>query len=282
MPLPTEITATLLLARPAQFDLDALRDGIEAQLGPACSGLRERRWRHEPLLSSARLHLRLSARDLPLAEERLPSDIGTGLAAFLGDDPNGCFARHRAALTLTVGAGPLPAEKGAAVEPTTPELFDQMLMVAHAAATRIARTNHALALHWEQSNQILSASRFAAMGAMLFPLPLFLHPRPFQQEDEDPAWLSLEIEGAVDLVGRPLRTAPAPVELGWIIPRVYALVSHLRATGQQVRNGMAFATCDDERFQIRLEEDGGMCLVLLEKDGRPVPKPSALSTASAA
>lgn len=279
--LPTEISATLLLARPVELDLDALSHGLEARLGPDFSGFRERRWHQLPILSAPRFHLRLAARDLPLTKDRLPADIGTGLAELLGDDSHASLACHRAALTLTVGAGHTPPERDERVRVPTRELFDQMLILAHAAATRIASESHALAVHWGQSNQMLSAMRFAAMGAMLFPLPLFLNPRP-DPEVAEPGWTALEIEGAFHIIGRPLRTAPAPVDLAWIMPRVYALVSHLRATGQEVRDGMAFATGDGERFVLRLDKGDGICVVPEMKDGRPLPRQGSRASSSAA
>lgn len=270
MTLPSKITTTLLLSRPARFDIARLRRVVEARLAPESPVFSDRRWRHEPLLSSEEMYLWVSARDLPLADERMAGALSSGLPEMLHEDHGACIARHRAAITLTIGTGPDPESGGHA---PSQQAYDRLLIVAHAAATQVAEACHPLAIHWGQSDQIFSSARFRAMSGMMFPLPLFLHPRPRLHRIDETDWLSLDIVGADQILGCRVRTAPAPVSLSWMLHRVYALASHLRARGQSLDDGTAFATGDGERFTLRTEADGGLVMVLEEKDGVPVPRP---------
>ena len=283
MPLPRNISTTLLLSRPARVDLGQLRRALESRLAPNCPDFSEMEWRRKPLLCSKDMHLLLGARDLPVGDERLDSALCSGLSALLREDPAASVARHRAALTITVGVGSDPEDGRKRPAGPTQELFDRMLILAHAAANRLAHDLHPLALHWSQSDQIVSPSRFAAMSGMLFPLPLFLHARPERFErGNGESWLGLEIGGARHLIGHGLRTAPAPVDLAWMMQRVYAFVAHLRATGQTLEDGTAFAMAEGERFVLRRDGESGMCLVLTELNGAKLERPDEFPKQNAA
>lgn len=282
MSLPREITATLLLAHPTPIDILRLRSEMKARFGPTAPEFATAKWRRDPLLSARDVHIRIRARDLPLNDDRFDTALRSGLSALLRETPESCVARHRAAITVTTGIGANPSEAKRNSEPVRQESYDRMLMLAHAATTRIAQTCLPLAMHWGPSDQILSGARFSAMADMLFPLPLYLHPQPRHEQHAGVDWMALEIAGAQELIGQPLRCAPAPVTLSWIMPRVYAFVAHLRASGMKVTEGMAFATCEGERFTVRLDEEGGIRLQLEEKDARPVPRAEAHLFTSAA
>ena len=268
MHLPYEITTTLLLPRPAQIDVDQLRIALGRRLGAQFPQFEETTHRLEPLLTASNLHLFLQARDLPVPEGRLTEALSSRLPDILLDDPATPAASHRAAVTVTAGFGPEPRAKGDAPVKSLPQqAFDQLLILGHVAATHLARQVHPLAIHWGQSEQILSPARFDAMADILFPLPLFLHPHPTREEHDGIDWLALEVRGASHLIGAPLRTAPAPVSFHWMMARVYAFVSHLRATGQKAAAGMAFATAEGERFTLQQDADGSVSMVLEVLDG---------------
>ncbi len=270
MPLPSSITATLLLSRPAKIDSEALCKALAARMGPDFEELSCRTWRGAPLLSAPLAHVLVQPRDLPVAGNRFEKALASGLLPLLREDPGSAIAQHRAAVTVTVGTGAEPAPADAA-PPATQDSFDQLLILCHHSTTRLAQENATLAVHWAQSEQFLSADRFGAMSRMLFPLPLFLHPRPEIRHAGRWDWLSLDVAGAEDLVGQRLRSAPAPVEFAWLMPRLLALVSHLRADKTAAGGGLTFATAPGERFRLSENGDQGLTVHVEMKDGHPVP-----------
>ncbi|NDR57187.1 hypothetical protein [Aliiruegeria sabulilitoris] len=273
MPLPTEISTTLLLPRPARFDMGQIHAALEARMSTNCPPFERLDWHQTQLLSSPDLHLQLRARDLPLLDDRFDSALSSELAGMMHDDLSVAVARHRASVTLRVGTGPRPQPRGQAFPPPSHAIYECMLILAHTAATQLAQGCHPLAVHWAQSDQLLSPGRFSAMGNMLFPLPLFLHPRPSCREKAGEEWISLDVEGAQHLLDRTLSTEYAPVSLPWMMQRVYAFVAHLRATGLAVSDGMEFATAEGERFRVRIDERGAIRLRLEELHGKPISPP---------
>ncbi|MDV7143817.1 hypothetical protein R3X27_14110 [Tropicimonas sp. TH_r6] len=270
MPLPSSITATLLLSHPAQIDSEALCTALAARIGPELGTLECRTWRGAPLLSAPKAHVLVQPRDLPLTGHRFDTALDSQLLDVLHEDPDSVIGQHRAAVTLSVGTGAEPSPSDTPPSPTQ-DVFDQLLILGHGAASQLAQQNATLAVHWQQSGQFLSAERFAAMSRMLFPLPLFLHPRPEIRQDGRKAWLSLELFGATELIGRSLRSAPAPVAFDWLAPRLFALVSHLRADPGAADGGLTFATAPGERFRLREDADGGLTVHVEMKDGKLLP-----------
>ncbi|SDI94427.1 hypothetical protein [Aliiruegeria lutimaris] len=270
MPLPTEISTTLLLPRPARFDMGKVHAALEARMSANCPPFERLDWHQTQLLSSSNLHLQLRTRDLPISDGQFDSALSSELAGMMHDDLSVAIARHRASVTLRVGTGPRPKPRGQTCPPPSHAVYECMLILAHTAATQVARDCHPLAVHWAQSDQLLSPARFSAMSNMLFPLPLFLHPRPTCREEAGEEWISLDVEGAQHLLDRPLGTDYAPVSLPWMMQRVYAFVAHLRATSLAVSDGMEFATAEGERFRVRLDVHGAIRLRLEELHGKPI------------
>ncbi|MEL6206736.1 MAG: hypothetical protein AAFR47_15690, partial [Pseudomonadota bacterium] len=148
----------------------------------------------------------------------------------------------------------------------------------HAAMSQLAATNYseAAAVLWEPSTQLFSPDRFLAMSGMQDPLPLFLHPVPregAQAEDGTPL-LGIDFAGAEGFLGYALTVNPAPASLYWLATRAYALVDHERETGRRLLHGDSFGTAEGERIEVQVVGRRTRALVVLERDGQPMPEPA--------
>ncbi|WP_149866434.1 hypothetical protein [Tropicimonas marinistellae] len=281
MPLPDRITATLLLARPAVADAPGLRVHLNEVLGPSGMYFDQFPARHGTTLSARGLTLELRERDLPMPRARLDRALASGLPDMLHEDWAGLVARHRAAISMELRRVPiterrtrgLDADGNEAPPPNEREAVDLMLMAGHIAASWIAQSTRPLAVHWGQSDRIFPAARFRAMEGMLFPLPLYLHPYPVGEQPEDRQILpELEFVGAPQLIGHRLRTAPARVRFDWMMKRVLAFVAHARANDSILAEGSVFGLEDGESISVRRTPDGGVGLVLEERNNMPVAR----------
>jgi hypothetical protein len=266
-----------LMEGDASFDAPVLVATLNDVLGPAGLAFARAESRAGLLVSAGRLHLMLDGQERPLPAARLAGARGSGLGAILGEDWEPAIAAHRGALTLAVGPGPAPDAVQELAPRQDQELTDLMLTVAHVAASHLAAETGPLALHWGQSDQLFLPGRFLAMADMLFPLPVFLHPRPTAsgRTDGHAACVGFDLIGAETLLGRPLRFAEAPARLDWLVLRAYALVAHLRAAGEWPAEGDSFGTAPGERITVTHAADGGLVLTLTEREGELVLQPRA-------
>jgi hypothetical protein len=281
MSLPDHISVALLLPRPASVDVRKLRSHLNGIM--SASGMRFDTFaaRHGVTLAADGLSIELRERDLPLIPSRLEPALSSGLQDYLNEDWSELVALHRAAITLDLRRTPIRRTKaslggGEAVAPAAPaphsrETMDLMLMAGHVAAAYMTRTARPVAIYWGASQRIFPTPRFRAMEAMLFPLPLFLHPRPVRELADDRQTLpEFELLGAPSLIGCSLRVAPARMRFDWMMKRVLAFVAHVRANNGILSDGSSFGLEEGERFTVRRTSDGGVGLVLAERKGLPV------------
>ncbi|PRY26882.1 hypothetical protein CLV78_101986 [Aliiruegeria haliotis] len=275
MPLSNQVSATLLLPRPATFTAERLLERVNDGLSGAGVHFRLRETPRGILLTSDTIHVQVMARDLPVQDRRFEAALTSDLPRLLGEDWAELVAEHRASVKICAGPGPRPGETPG----TGPELgkqdrqdlADLMMLACHEVAVRMAETCPPLAVHWNQSQQILTPERFAAVANMRFPLPLFLHGRP---TETGPGGLGLRIVGAEALVGHALEISPVARPHDWLMSRVLAFVSFLRARGHVPADGSAFGVEDGERIVVRRTDGGGIRLVVEAHGGKSVKSPT--------
>lgn len=279
MTLPDRISVALLLARPFAIDPASLRVQLNTVLGPSGMHFNQRPARHGVSLETEGLTVELRERDLPLPQARLKPALDSGLPGLLHEKWADLAAHHRAAISIDLICDPNARMNASSTgrSGTRPageasrEMFDLVLMAAHASANALVHRSRPLAVHWGPTDRIFPTARILAMQQMLFPLPLFLHPRPAGTPSDDPKMLpELEIGGAEALIGTSLRVAPARVRFDWMMTRVLALVTHIRASQSLPADGTAFGLADGERLIVRHTPQGGLGLVLTERNGRPM------------
>lgn len=268
-PDPAAIMVNLLMSKAAPVRMRALADTLNEVMGPSELRFAEADSRTGLLLSAGRLHLLIEGSRRPLAPARLAGALDSDLGVLLGESWADLVQRHRAAVTLTVGFGPDPAAVPAPGLRADREQVELMLTVAHVAATFLTTDCAPLAVHWAPCDQIFAPKRFLAMADMLFPLPLFLHPRPIRSARFDGAHQSVgfDLLGARALIGCPLRFREAPARFDWLVERALAFVAHARAMGAPLPPGDSFGTAEGERIAVEAAPEGGLALVLKERDG---------------
>lgn len=268
MPLPRRFETALLLDGPSTADLTGLADVLNEVLGP--TGLSFNIDAEAPhLLTAGSLHIVVEAMTTPLDAEKLARTLDSGFHDILHEDWAGWAQSHKAALLLTIGEGASPdAPPNALSDGPMRELFDQMLTVGHVATTRLCGELEPIAIWWGQSNQLFAPDRFLAMADMLFPLPVYLHPRPFSsgRTDGEMQVIGYELDGAETIIGLGLKMNEAPARLDWLVERGFAFVAHLRALGDLPEHGETFGVEPGERFRIAHGTDGKVTLTLKERD----------------
>lgn len=288
---PEPVHATLLLSTAARLESETLHAHLSRAL--AFSGLEFRSIdaREGITLCAQRLHLTIQKAPAPHRSPALDRALASGFDDHLQEGWADRAARHTAAVTLAVAAGTAGAEAAPELMPEQSalrDLDDLMQTTCHLAASHASHQHRTAveAVLWHPSSQMFSPERFLAMAEMVYPLPLFLHPAPGRAADagdlrgRDPRG-AVEFLGADRILGHGLRVTPAHVPLPVAATRAYALVAHLRATGDRLRPGDSFGTEAGERIEVTHAPDGALVLSFVAGAGaersaaRPAPMPRA-------
>lgn len=278
---PATIRVDLLMDGPPSIRMRALAETLNEVMGPSDLNFAEAESRSGLVLSAGRLHVLVDGSDSPLSSDHLAPALGSDLGKILNENWADFAKRHCASVSLTVGAGPDPHAENALGAVPDREQIEIMMTVAHVAATFLATDCQPIAVHWAPCHQLFAPKRFLAMGDMLFPLPLFLHPKPIYSSRMDGAHQSVgfDLLGAESLIGCALRFREAPARFDWLVERALAFVAHCRAMGQPLAAGDSFGTAEGERIALEAIPDGGFALVLKERDGimmlQPEPREAA-------
>lgn len=257
----TRVDAALLFDRAVSVPKTALREMLNEIMGPSDLTFAECEGHDGLLLSAGRLHIQVAGRSGKLPEARTAPALQSRLPHILGEDWRGAVRYHTGAITLSAGLGPDPRTLPALDEARAAEALDLLRTVVHVAATYMASCERPMAVLWDGSEQMFGPDRFLAMGDMLFPLPLFLHPKPTADARESE--LGFDLIGAEDLIGMPLTMEPAEEPFGWLVGRALAFVAHARAQGSPLPVGDSFGLASGERFDILRSPEGGLALRLV-------------------
>lgn len=251
-------SAVLLMRGMARLDAASLERALQETLGRASDdGPRIGRVESRDGLAFGygALQLTLSGLGHPYDSKALRTARASALGRLLREDWDTRIERHDAALCLTVVLEPVPEA------PPSRAVLDTAVALAHVAASHLT-AHHAEAVEavlWSPPAQLFSPRRFLAMADMIDPLPLLLHPVPYPAGDGAPG-LGLELRGAEALIGHRLRIAPTEARFGWLAARGFALVAHLRRTGEPLREGDSVSLVPGEALRISRAEDGAMVL----------------------
>ncbi|WP_116081907.1 hypothetical protein [Tropicimonas sp. IMCC34011] len=223
------------------------------------------------VLDAGELHVILSSEAGPLPSCRTAAALTSRLPHVIGEPWADWAAAEGVALTIRVVGGPY----GALPHLPSADAFDTMLSVLHVCTGwLLASSTEAEAVFWSQSNQFFSASRFLCAVDMLYPLPVYLHPRPLAPEAEGPPdQVGFDLEGAAQICGHAIRFEPSPAPLAWMAERAYALVTHLRCGNDAPP---VFGVSNGERIEVARQANGTLNLSLTLRDGGPVVPPSGI------
>lgn len=242
MPLPSRVDAALLYEAGPEPDFTALAESIIAIMAP--SGISLSVAQHKPgqgiRLQAPGLALTLACGRKRLAASRFAAAAASDYTRLQGLDPDALIAAHGGFLAIMAQAS--GSEAG------SQDSFETLLALTQIAASQSAMSALPLCVHWGQSDQFFAPERFLAMADVLFPLPLFCHPRPFSsgRMAEGVQCMGVRLARAEQVLGRALVFREAPARLPYLLERAYAFIEHCRGSGRILGHGASFGASADE------------------------------------
>ncbi|MBS8228462.1 hypothetical protein [Vannielia litorea] len=269
MPLPSRIDAALLYPAPPEVDFEAIAESVNAIMAP--SGIALQTITLKPgqgaKLEANGISLTLAQAGKRLTESRLTRAMASDYTRLTGLDAAAEVAAHGAFVAVVAEA------KG--FDAGSQDSFETLLALTQIAASHLAMEAEPLAIHWGQSDQLFSPERFLAMADVLFPLPLFCHPRPFSsgRVAEGTQCIGFRLNHAEEVLGRPLLFREAPARLPYLLDRAYAFIDHCREAGRILGDGAQFGAAPGEVIAVAMKPpsegypQGHIELTLREREG---------------
>ncbi|SIN96188.1 hypothetical protein [Vannielia litorea] len=269
MPLPSRIDAALLYASSPAPDFAAVAERVNAIMAP--SGIALETTTLKPAqgakLEAPGLSLTFALAGKRLSEGRLARAVASDYTRLTGLDAPAEVAAHQAFIAVVAEA------KG--FDAGSQESFETLLALTQIATSHLAMSAEPLAIHWGQSDQLFSPERFLAMADVLFPLPLFCHPRPFSsgRVAEGTQVIGFRLDHAEEVLGRPLLFREAPARLPYLLDRAYAFIDHCRDKGRILGDGAQFGASPGEVIAVAMKPpsqdypQGHIELTLREREG---------------
>jgi len=121
----------------------------------------------------------------------------------------------------------------------------------------ISRTRP-LAIHWIQSNKLLTAKQFAQVALEERDISLLIHPSIYaaDQDAEDGAEkMGFRTFGANTLIGREILFEETIVDVDRLFERALQLIYKMRETGLMIPDGDTFGVDENEMIRVRHIED---------------------------
>ncbi len=184
---------------------------------------------------------------------------------------------HQHCMRVFITVGDLTDKSGA------PHAYKANLETCTRLTNFMFEQNRPQAIHWHQSNQLVSPQSFKlTLANFEFPTPLYVHPGLFSSNEviNGTKVLGLTTLGAVDLIGKEVIFNEAPVPFHWLYHRTIAFIEMMRNSGSTVSDEDSFGLNKDEVIRIRhcppsQKHPQGNIALTLEKSGEfPVAEAS--------
>ncbi|QDC09745.1 hypothetical protein FHY55_11020 [Oceanicola sp. D3] len=269
MPLPSRTDAALLYPAPPEVDFEGIANSVKEIMAP--SGIDLQTTMHKPgqgaKLEAEGLSLTIAQAGKRLTESRLTKAMASEYTRLTGMNAGVDVAAHGAFIAVVAEAKGFNAG--------SQDTFETLLALTQIAASHIAIEAEPLAVHWGQSDQLFSPERFLAMADVLFPLPLFCHPRPFSsgRVAEGTQVIGFRLDHAEEVLGRPLLFREAPARLPYLLDRAYAFIDHCREAGRILGDGAQFGAGPGEVIAVAMKPpsveypQGHIELTLRDREG---------------
>lgn len=133
------------------------------------------------------------------------------------------------------------------------EQFELKLTICQLMTSFFARNQLPTAVHWLQSNMLLSPEGFLLLASDPFPVALFVHPDLFSSRNviNGVPVLGLRSSSASHLIGYEIIFIEAPVPLGWLFERACNFVNIVRDRGSLIPHGETFGVDSSEIIRVR-------------------------------
>jgi len=186
----------------------------------------------------------VNATSTPLAadgfEGSLESPLSKPVIGMLAE----IIARHTRQITVTVSEP--PAETPDAVNLLT------RLNILHATCCLLAERHMPAAVHWQQSNQLLSGAQYLQLSAEPSPWALFAKVRVVAggEIDQMPRHHALQMDDALQFIGRPVRFTQTQLPVDQLHAAALAFLRHTVRTGAPIPDGHSFGPQDGPVFRV--------------------------------
>ncbi len=269
MPLPSRVDAALLYATGPEPDFEAVAEAVIGIMAPSGIALQTTTLKpgHGAKLEAQGISLTLARAGKRLSEGRLTRAAASDYTRLTGLNAQGAIAAHTCFIAVVAEARGFDAG--------SQDSFETLLALTQIATSHLALADEPLVIHWGQSDQLFSPERFLAMADVLFPLPLFCHPRPFSsgRVAEGTQVIGFRLDHAEEVLGRPLLFREAPARLPYLLDRAYAFIDHCRETGRILGDGAQFGASPGEVIAVAMKPpseahpQGHIELTLREREG---------------
>ena len=176
--------------------------------------------------------------------------------------------RHKSHVFVTV-----KDDMSASGEPKTQQLqqgnglaqsqakFELKLTICQLMTCFIAKNSHSTAIHWLQSDMLLTPINYFTISSEPFPIPLFVHPRLFSsgQIQNGKNVVGMRTYGVSHLIGYEVIFIEAPVSVSWMFKRVCKFVSVVRENGALIEDGESFGATKNEIIRVQHRPPSDTC-----------------------
>ncbi|MXN65047.1 hypothetical protein GR183_09025 [Stappia sp. GBMRC 2046] len=162
---------------------------------------------------------------------------------------------HTSHVLINIGKGiPMPAITGIDLPDAALSKgeFSIALTLAQVATNFFFHRAEPMAVHWGQSNILLSGKAYGALAQQPDPMPLYIHPSLFSSRAvvRGRQVIGFRTFGAAHFLGKEIVFNEAPVPLDWMLSRVYSFVGTMRERGELPPAGDSFGLSADEVIRI--------------------------------
>ncbi|MGR3291036.1 MAG: hypothetical protein ACU0C9_07550 [Paracoccaceae bacterium] len=127
------------------------------------------------------------------------------------------------------------------------------LKIAHATTVLLAEWHMPAAVHWIQSNQLLTGSQYLQLSTDPTPWALFAQARVTYggEQDQMVRPRGVQLDDAIDFIGRPIRFVETQVPLDEIHAAALSFLRHTVQTGEPIPDGNTFGPKDGRVFHVK-------------------------------
>lgn len=239
-------TALLFVGNPT-YDFDRLGGQLNARLSKV--GIELKEVSPDPgclaKLQAPGYTISICDNDFPLAAENFYGALDSPLSqAFLGVLSD-ALTRHNAHLRITITPDkPAPQDQF--------ETYMSMLRTGHGVNAVLCKLLMPAAVHWHQSNQLLSGPQYLRLAGETTPWALFARARiiPTGEPDEMVRRYRLMLDGANEFIGRPVCFADTSQPVEESHAAALSFLSHAVENGSPIPHGHSFGARSTNGFTV--------------------------------
>lgn len=212
------------------------------------------------MFMSDELRVHVSQTRTPLEFDCLAGALASPAVQLTFPDAFAKIQNHRARIAISVSDivakedVPEPSEHSGTLQGFPDTHFERKLHICKTLTRFMAVRNHPDAIHWGQSDQIISPQSFKLTTSNFdFPTPLYVHPYLFSSNEviNDIQLLGLTTYGAAHLIGREITFREAPVPFHWLQHRTVVFIDMIRQRGALIPDDETFGLNELEVIRVK-------------------------------